>query len=153
LFALDPIAAAALEDTQPFYAFEKTGQTRQKHPVGILHRLWIRDKHQSVNVGVAATGFEAGVIKVEGLPGSPSLPLVPIMIYPIHEIRGKSTVAYAQVHTPLPFQLPANFQVTARTTINMSLFFGPDSPAEGENALDIVCQARNEIVRVLDKFA
>src|SRR5204863_1687806 len=57
LHFVDSALYAFFEETQPFYARQKHGIDPDYFPLAVLHDLWTRDKHRSVNLTTAGLQF------------------------------------------------------------------------------------------------
>ena len=155
LFFVDPATSAVLQEAQPFYAWEHgwEGESVHDHPLRVLRELSNRDKHQAINLSTAAVAFRGAVLSLPGLLDHP-LQLGPkvgedILLRPI---EGKTQLKIAFVQTREPFEVPTELQVHVNADLALGILFGEEEPVRGV-VLDVLADARDEVVRLLDRFA
>ncbi len=101
LFFLDRSLDTIFEQSQPFYTGQRSGNDPEFEPLWILHELWNRDKHRTVNLTTASVGFQSISPRMPGLfPGDPELPAGTIKAFPLRPIEGETEVAVVRLQLP-----------------------------------------------------
>ena len=157
--ALVPDAATriVLEEFQAFYAWENEGTAPETFPLEIVHELWNRDKHRTVNLSLIGSSFQFTRVRMPNFfPGVDNLPSEIVELLPLRPIEGETEVAKLLVHFPHEIELPnrrfVEVNVLVQPTFTLGILFGQGSPGEGLNALDRLRAAHKLATQVVDRF-
>jgi hypothetical protein len=154
LYFVDHALYPVIEEAQPFFAHEKFGAEPGAFPLAVVHDLWNRDKHETVNLTATGADFSFSEVRIPSLfPNHPSLPAEPLIVHPRRAVNGRTEIAVLRVSLPEPVNIPATFDVHIRVGLRLALQFGQASPGDGENAVNLLQSARDEVSNLLDKFA
>lgn len=157
-FIPDPVVRAVLEEAQPFYAWERYGTDPDTHALEIVHKLWNRDKHRTVNVSTAGLQFQLLRIRMpDFFPDVENLRSEVLEVLPLRPLEGETDMAKVLVHFPREVQFPRSrfyeMQVFVQPNFTLTILFGDGSPGEGLNALDELLAAHNLASQVIGKFS
>jgi hypothetical protein len=153
IFFVDRAMDSVFEEVQPFFARERRGVAPEYHPLWLLHELWNRDKHRTVNVATSAATLEdAYALMPDLFPDHPDLPARTVQTFPSRPIQGTTEVAYVLVELPRQITVPTNVQMHMKARFSLTILLGSGAPGEGQNALDVLMRARDEIAGILNRF-
>ena len=153
LSLVDPALHSIFEDAQPFAGHERTGEDPDLHPLWVLHELWNRDKHRTVNLTAAASGYTGARVWVPGIFPDPSqLTVETLAAYGLQPIVGTTKVATIRVRLPRAVELPTRFDAQLTGDFTLAMLFGEGAPAQGEMALQTLRKARNAVADLLNTF-
>ena len=157
-FVPDPAVRGVLEKAQTFYAQQNFETDPDSFSLEVVHRLWNRDKHRTVNL--ATTGLQFQVVRInipDFFPEETSLPTTVLNVFPLRPIVGKTEMAAVLVHFPEEREFPQEqfFDVTVNVDpkFTLAILFGDDTPGEGLNVLDVLMNARDIAVETIDAFS
>ena len=154
LYFVDHSLYPIFEQAQPFFAWENSWIDPETVPLAVMHELWNRDNHRTVNVAAAGAAFNFTNIRVPShFPREANLPSRVVKEFPMRPIIGKTEVAVLLVQFPREIEVPAKPEVSVKPNLTLAMLFGEGAPGEGRNVLDILGQARDEVVRILNIFA
>lgn len=152
LFFVDPSLYAVFEEMQPFYAWQHRREDPKHHPLWVLHKLWNRDKHHTVNLTTVALDYKNIRVRLLNLPDAPQLRTEVIRLYPSRPIEGKTEVADIRVHFPQPVAILAQVNMDVNADFTLHIRFGHGAPGFGDDVIDTLTRARNQAVAFLNRF-
>lgn len=157
-FIGDPAIRAVFEEAQAFFAWEKTGADPDTFPLEVIHELWNRDKHRTVNVTAAGLQFQVTNVRIPSLfPGVSNLPSEIIKLFPLRPLEGETEMAVIHVDLPEEIEFPPggelDLTVYVKPKYTLAILFGEGSSAEGTMAIDGLEAAHHLASHVIDKFA
>lgn len=149
-----PAARAVIERAQPYHARENERDPAVLgHPLGVLHELWNRDKHEALNLTVVAGAFVGAQVRPLGAPPeAPELRVEKVADWPLRPLVGKTQVAIIRIHFPQPTKVPTQVKMHVHNNFSLGILFGDGMPGEGSNVLALLGAGRNEVARLLDTF-
>jgi hypothetical protein len=158
LYFVDRSLDAVFEELQPFYAWENDGIDPEHFPLAVVHELWNRDKHRTVNLATAGASLNFTNVRIPELfPDHSQLPFELGEVFPHRPIKGKTEVAHIFIRFPrevaLPETDPVKIHVYVKPQITLAILFGQGAPGEGDDALDMLRRARDKTVEILNLFA
>jgi hypothetical protein len=157
-FVADPAVRTVLEEAQAFYAWENERTDPETFPLEVIHELWNRDKHHTVNVAAAGLAFQVMRIRIPSLfPGVQNLPSQLVRAFPIRPLEGETEMAVVLVSFPHEIEFPPGGQLELKSYVNpsytLAILFGQGSPAEGWDAIDRLQRAHELASQVVSKFS
>jgi hypothetical protein len=156
-FIPDPAIRTVLEEAQAFFAWEKTGTDPDTFPLELIHELWNRDKHRTVNVATTGLQFRVGNIRIPSLfPGVSNLPSKVIKLLPMRPLEGETEMAAIHIEFPEEVEFPPgdefNTTVYVEPEYTLAILFGEGTTAERSNAIDGLQGAYKLAAQVINKF-
>jgi hypothetical protein len=157
-FVTDARVRDTIEQAQAFWDFEQKGMDPEAHPLQLVHELWNRDKHHTLNVGAAGLQLQVSPVRMPELfPDVQNLHTELIEVFPLRAIDTVTEMARLMVYFPREVEFPSGREYTMPALIQPSftlgMLFGKDSPGEGLNTLDVLLAAHDRATRILNEFA
>lgn len=157
-FVPDRATRTLLEETQAFFAWEKDGTDPDAFPLEVIHELWNRDKHRTVNVATTGLQIQVSRVSIPSLfPSSGYLPSEVVKLFPLRPIIGETEMAVVHVHLPEEVEFPQSGELPLNVNVHpqytLAILFGEGSGVEGLNALDTLLSAHQLATQVINKFS
>lgn len=151
---VDPALYTIFEEAQPFYAQQHHGEDPEHHSFWVLHELWNRDKHRTVNLTTAAAEYMNTALRIPGLfPNDPELRTETLETFPMRPIEGETQLAVIRVHFPGEVEVGTEVEMHMNPKFTLAILLGQDAPAAGDDVLDKLWDARHKAATLLNKFA
>lgn len=156
-FVTDPAVRTVLEEAQAFYAWEQTGADPDTFPFELIHELWNRDKHRTVNVGVSGLKLQVPNVRIPDLfPSAGKLPSKVIKTFPLRPLNGETEMAVIRVDLPQEIEFPQSGDIEATVYVQpkytLTILFGEGSSAEGANAIEGLQDAHKLATQLINEF-
>ncbi len=148
LFFVEPSLATVFERAQPFYVGQNGGNSPEDHPLWILHELWNRDKHCSVNLATVAVGFRDSHAWLGDAPVGPELGTHVLSAPPSGPIEGKTYLAYVRVYFLRPIRIPSELKMYVKGNFTIDVVFGKDAPCAQRNVIRVL----NDAIKLAAEF-